>query len=69
MDLTWPIYMPPNFNISPPNQFAVQQVIKLFLCPSDRGQPVSAGYGLPQFGLIDLGPYSIVVLSQDPPTR
>ncbi len=50
MDLTQPIYVPPNFNISPANQFAVQQVVKLFLCPSDRMQPVSAAYGEPTIG-------------------
>jgi prepilin-type N-terminal cleavage/methylation domain-containing protein/prepilin-type processing-associated H-X9-DG protein len=50
MDLTQPIYMPPTYNISPANQFAVQQVVKLFLCPSDRMQPVSAAYGVPTLG-------------------
>jgi len=41
MDLTQPIYDPTNgYNISTANQFAVSQVIKLFLCPSDLGQPV-----------------------------
>jgi prepilin-type N-terminal cleavage/methylation domain-containing protein/prepilin-type processing-associated H-X9-DG protein len=50
MDLTQPIYVPPNFNISPANQFAVQQVVKLFLCPSDKGQPVSVAYGEPVIG-------------------
>jgi prepilin-type N-terminal cleavage/methylation domain-containing protein/prepilin-type processing-associated H-X9-DG protein len=50
MDLTQPIYVPPAFNISPANQFAVQQVVKLFLCPSDKMQPVSVGYGVPTLG-------------------
>jgi prepilin-type N-terminal cleavage/methylation domain-containing protein/prepilin-type processing-associated H-X9-DG protein len=50
MDLTLPIYVPPLFNISPPNQFAVQQVVKLFLCPSDRAMPVSEAYGEPVIG-------------------
>jgi prepilin-type N-terminal cleavage/methylation domain-containing protein len=50
MDLTQPIYVPPNYNISPANQFAVQQVVKLFLCPADRMQPVSAAYGEPVLG-------------------
>ncbi len=54
MDLTQPIYMPPNFNISPANQFAVQQVVKLSLCPSDITQPVATGatadYGVPTIG-------------------
>jgi prepilin-type N-terminal cleavage/methylation domain-containing protein/prepilin-type processing-associated H-X9-DG protein len=50
MDLTQPIYVPPNFTISPANQFAVQQVVKLFLCPSDQMQPVSVAYGEPVIG-------------------
>src|SRR6516165_10485727 len=50
MDLTQPIYMPPNFTISQANQFAVQQVVKLFLCPSDLMQPVAADYGVPTIG-------------------
>jgi prepilin-type N-terminal cleavage/methylation domain-containing protein/prepilin-type processing-associated H-X9-DG protein len=53
MDLTQPIYMPsPPYNISPGNQFAVQQVVKLFLCPSDRTQPVAnpGDYGVPVIG-------------------
>src|SRR5262249_33282667 len=41
---------PPAFNISPDNQFAVQQVVKLFLCPSDRMEPLGGGYGVPQLG-------------------
>ena len=53
MDLTLQTYestIP--FNITAPNQFAVQQTIKLFLCPSDRMQPVTAGpaYGVPVLG-------------------
>jgi prepilin-type N-terminal cleavage/methylation domain-containing protein len=55
MDLTQPIYDPTaGYNISAANQFAVQQVIKLFLCPSDVGQPVATNaatdYGVPQIG-------------------
>src|SRR5262249_42222671 len=50
MDLTQPIYVPPNFNISATNQFAVQQIVKLFLCPSDKMQPVSVAYGEPVIG-------------------
>ncbi|HWG47960.1 MAG TPA: DUF1559 domain-containing protein [Gemmataceae bacterium] len=50
MDLTQPMYVPPNYTISPANQFAVQQIIKLFLCPSDKMQPVSAAYGEPVLG-------------------
>jgi prepilin-type N-terminal cleavage/methylation domain-containing protein/prepilin-type processing-associated H-X9-DG protein len=53
MDLTQPIYMPsPPYNISTANQFAVQQVVKLFLCPSDKMQPVAnpGDYGVPTIG-------------------
>jgi prepilin-type N-terminal cleavage/methylation domain-containing protein/prepilin-type processing-associated H-X9-DG protein len=50
MDLTLPIYVPPNFTISGPNQFAIQQIVKLFLCPSDKAQPVSVAYGEPVIG-------------------
>ncbi len=53
MDLTQPIYDPRNgYKISTANQFAMQQVIKLFLCPSDAGQPVinPGDYGLPTMG-------------------
>jgi prepilin-type N-terminal cleavage/methylation domain-containing protein len=53
MNLLQPIYDPTkNYNITTANQFAVQQVIKIFLCPSDLGQPVTnAGdYGVPAIG-------------------
>ena len=50
MDLKQPIYMPPSYNITAANQFAVGQVVKLFLCPSDKQQPVSVAYGAPVIG-------------------
>ena len=50
MDLKQPIYMPPTYNVTAANQFAVQQVVKLFLCPSDKQQPVSVAYGMPVIG-------------------
>jgi prepilin-type N-terminal cleavage/methylation domain-containing protein/prepilin-type processing-associated H-X9-DG protein len=54
MDLAQPIYDPfPPFNITAANQFAVQQVVKLFLCPSDRMRPVvdnNMPYGVPTIG-------------------
>jgi len=50
MDLTLPIWMPPTYNISAPNVFAVQQVIPMFLCPSDVQQSVDGGYGVATFG-------------------
>lgn len=53
MDMTVQTYetLPP-FNITAPNQFAVQQVVGLFLCPSDRQVPVTTGpaYGVPVLG-------------------
>jgi prepilin-type N-terminal cleavage/methylation domain-containing protein/prepilin-type processing-associated H-X9-DG protein len=50
MDLKQPIYAPPAYNVTAANQFAIQQTIKLFLCPSDNGQPVSVAYGEPVIG-------------------
>jgi prepilin-type N-terminal cleavage/methylation domain-containing protein/prepilin-type processing-associated H-X9-DG protein len=50
MDLNQPIYLPPAFNISTANQFAVSQVVKLFLCPSDKSKSLGGGYGLSQIG-------------------
>jgi prepilin-type N-terminal cleavage/methylation domain-containing protein/prepilin-type processing-associated H-X9-DG protein len=50
MDLKQPIYMPPTYNVTAANQFAVQQIVRLFLCPSDRQQPVSVAYGEPVIG-------------------
>ncbi|HEY8503586.1 MAG TPA: DUF1559 domain-containing protein, partial [Gemmataceae bacterium] len=52
MDLKLPLYLHngTDYYVPPPNDFAVQTVVKTFLCPADKGEPVSAGYGLPQFG-------------------
>jgi len=50
MNLNLPIYTPPVFTIHPENQFAVQQTVKLFLCPSDTMQSVGGGYGVATFG-------------------
>ena len=50
MDLKQPIYQPPTYAVTATNQFAVQQTIKMFLCPSDLGQPVSVAYGEPVIG-------------------
>jgi prepilin-type N-terminal cleavage/methylation domain-containing protein/prepilin-type processing-associated H-X9-DG protein len=53
MDLTQPIYDPTNnYSITTANQFAVAQVVKLFLCPSDLGQPVinPGDYGVQTMG-------------------
>jgi prepilin-type N-terminal cleavage/methylation domain-containing protein/prepilin-type processing-associated H-X9-DG protein len=59
MDLTLPTYestLP--FNITGPNQFAVQQTVKLFLCPSDKMAPVTMG---PAYGVPVLGPTNYAV--------
>jgi prepilin-type N-terminal cleavage/methylation domain-containing protein/prepilin-type processing-associated H-X9-DG protein len=50
MDLTQPMYVPPSYTISTANQFAVVQVIPLFLCPSDKSVPVSSAYGVTDMG-------------------
>jgi prepilin-type processing-associated H-X9-DG protein len=51
MDLSLPIYDPmAGYNISVPNQFAVQQVVKIFLCPSDKAPAPAGGYGVPVLG-------------------
>ncbi len=50
MDLRQPIYTLPDYTVSATNQFAIQQIVNLFLCPSDLGQPVSVAYGEPVIG-------------------
>jgi prepilin-type N-terminal cleavage/methylation domain-containing protein/prepilin-type processing-associated H-X9-DG protein len=52
MDLTKPLYLgtSPNYFIPAPNNVAVQTIVPIFLCPSDKQTPVSSGYGLWQFG-------------------
>jgi prepilin-type N-terminal cleavage/methylation domain-containing protein/prepilin-type processing-associated H-X9-DG protein len=50
MNLEVPVYVPPFFAISADNQFAVQQVIRLFLCPSDTVESLGGGYGVPVLG-------------------
>jgi prepilin-type N-terminal cleavage/methylation domain-containing protein/prepilin-type processing-associated H-X9-DG protein len=63
MDLTTPMFQQdmtstdgfsvPQGNVPPPlgNPFAVQQVVKLFLCPSDRAEPVAFNrYKIPSWG-------------------
>jgi Protein of unknown function (DUF1559) len=50
MDLKQSIYKPPTYNVTATKQFALQQTIKLFLCPSDKGQPVSVASGEPVIG-------------------
>jgi prepilin-type N-terminal cleavage/methylation domain-containing protein/prepilin-type processing-associated H-X9-DG protein len=52
MDLDKPTYLATT-NFSEENKFAVQQTVKLFLCPSDKMQPVVVG---PYGGVSTLGP-------------
>ena len=54
MDLTQPMYDATN-QITTPNRFAVVQKVSIFLCPSDRGVPVSSAYGV-----TDMGPTNYV---------
>ena len=54
MDLTQPMYDAAN-QITAPNRFAVVQKVSIFLCPSDRGVPVSSAYGV-----TDMGPTNYV---------
>ena len=50
MDLNQPIYVGSPASISPANQFAVVQKVPIFLCPSDKGEPVSSAYGVTNMG-------------------
>jgi prepilin-type N-terminal cleavage/methylation domain-containing protein/prepilin-type processing-associated H-X9-DG protein len=59
MTLTAPIYDPTaGYNISTANQFAVSQIVPIFLCPSDSGQP-SANPG--DYGVAQIGPTNYAV--------
>ena len=55
MDLKQPIYVGSPAAISDANKVAVVQKISIFLCPSDRGVPVSSAYGV-----TDMGPTNYV---------
>jgi len=50
MDLTQPIYTGSPAVVTAANQFAVVQKVPIFLCPSDRGEPVSTAYGVTNIG-------------------
>ena len=51
MDLSLPMYQgAPTYAIYPKNQFAVVQKVSIFLCPSDKGFPVSSAYGVTDMG-------------------
>jgi len=49
MDLTQMMYGPTN-QVTTQNQFAVVQKVKIFLCPSDRSEPVSSAFGVANIG-------------------
>ncbi len=49
MDLKQPMYDASN-QITAKNKFAVVQMVPIFLCPSDRGVPVSSAYGVTDMG-------------------
>ncbi|HEX3148633.1 MAG TPA: DUF1559 domain-containing protein [Gemmataceae bacterium] len=55
MNLDEPMFGLPSLTILPDNQFAVQQSIKIFLCPADKMLPVDGGYGVPTFGPVNYG--------------
>ncbi len=52
MDLSYPLYVKgaTGFVVSPPNQFAAGQTVRIFLCPADKQMPVSSGFGVQNFG-------------------
>ncbi len=54
MNLSEPTWLYPTTTISPDNILAVQQTVRLFLCPADKMQPVSgAAYGAPVLGPVN----------------
>jgi prepilin-type N-terminal cleavage/methylation domain-containing protein/prepilin-type processing-associated H-X9-DG protein len=54
-NLDEPLYSLPSLTILPDNQYAVQQTVPLFLCPSDLMEPVGSGYGVPVLGPVNYG--------------
>jgi prepilin-type processing-associated H-X9-DG protein len=55
MNFDEPLFTLPTLNITADNQYAVQQVIPLFLCPSDRMRPIGGGYGVSVLGPVNYG--------------
>jgi prepilin-type N-terminal cleavage/methylation domain-containing protein/prepilin-type processing-associated H-X9-DG protein len=53
MNLDEPMYTLPSLTVLPDNRFALGQVVKLFLCPADRMQPVGGAYGVAEFGPVN----------------
>jgi prepilin-type N-terminal cleavage/methylation domain-containing protein/prepilin-type processing-associated H-X9-DG protein len=51
MDVSLPMYDPANnYEIYPQNRTACATLVPIFLCPSDKGQPVSTAYGITNMG-------------------
>ena len=53
LNLNEPLYTLPSLNFLPDNQFAVQQIVPIFLCPSDKMQSVGGGYGVAVLGPVN----------------
>ncbi len=53
MDLELPMFMYPSLLVAAQNQFAVSQMVPLFLCPADLRIGVSGGYGVNLFGSVN----------------
>ena len=57
MDLSQSTFVPPAYNVSPQNQFALGQTVGLFLCPADKAAPVTAAV----YGVNNPGPTNYAV--------
>jgi len=53
LNLNWPVYMCPALQVSTENQFAVQQIVPIFLCPADKMKSVGGGFGVASFGPVN----------------
>ncbi len=50
LNLKVPLFAPPAFNVSPQNRLASGLMVPAFLCPSDRSESISQGYGVGDLG-------------------
>lgn len=50
LDLKVPLFAPPGLTVTPQNQLGAGLLVPAFLCPSDLGTAVSAGYGVGDLG-------------------
>lgn len=53
MNLSLPVYAFSALQILPENQFAVQQLVPIFLCPSDKMKSIYGGSGVASFGPVN----------------